>query len=183
MGSYEGLRQIRSSATVYTIMTPQMFQGNFSQTATVVKDPANNNTPFPGNIIPTARLSGPALKLQQYYPTPNGNGLTQNFGTSIANNNNTDQTVDRIDQNLGDKIRTFFRYQRQQESLVAGASNVTQNTYSNVYISNFAIGYTHTLTANLVNDARFGRNYLDTASLNYFAVNNLANAGSQLGIP
>src|SRR5262249_55728222 len=37
MGSYEGLRQIRASAQRYTILTPQMFQGNFSQTTTVVK--------------------------------------------------------------------------------------------------------------------------------------------------
>lgn len=182
MGSYEGLRQIRAAAQVYTIMTPQMFQGNFSQTPTVVKDPANS-TPFAGNIIPVSRLSAPALKLQQYYVTPNLPGLTQNYGTSVANNNNTDQTVDRIDQNLGDKVRLFFRYQRQQETLLAGGSNETLNTYSNVYISNYAIGYTHTLTANLVNDARFGRNYFNTASLNYFAVNNLVNAGSQLGIP
>ncbi|SRR6266566_4010349 len=30
MGSYEGLRQIRQSAGIATVMTPQMFQGNFS---------------------------------------------------------------------------------------------------------------------------------------------------------
>jgi hypothetical protein len=160
-----------------------MFQGNFSQTPIVVRDPSNGNAPFPGNIIPIPRLSAPALKLQQYYPTPNLPGLTQNFGTSPANNNNTDQTVDRIDQNLGDRIRLFFRYQRQQESLLAGASNLTQNTYSTVYMSNFVIGYTHTLSPNLVNDVRFGRNYFNTASLNYFTVNNLTSAGSQLGIP
>src|SRR5262249_31305464 len=34
MGSYEGLRQIRQSAGIASIMTPQMFQGNFSQTTT-----------------------------------------------------------------------------------------------------------------------------------------------------
>ncbi len=183
MGSYEGLRQDSSTSQLYSMMTPQMFQGNFSQTPTVIKDPLNGNAPFAGNIIPVARLSPVALKLQQYYPATNLPGLTNNFATSAANNNTTDQTVDRIDQNLGDKVRVFFRYQRQQESLVAGASNVTQNTYSSVYLSNFAIGYTHTLTPNMVNDARFGRNYFNTASLNYFGENNLTSAGSQLGIP
>ena len=79
MGSYEGLRQIRSQAQVYTVLTPQMFQGDFSQIPTPIKDPANGNAPFPGNIIPLGRLSPAALKLQQYYPTPNLPGLTQQF--------------------------------------------------------------------------------------------------------
>jgi len=183
MGSYEGLRLVSQTPQVFTIMTPQMFQGDFSAVPTAIKDPLNGNAPFPGNIIPTNRLAPAALKLQQYYTTPNLPGLTQNYAASTANNNNTNQTVDRLDQNLGDKVRLFFRYQRQQENLVAGAANESLNTYSTVYMSNYVIGYTHTLTPNMVNDMRFGRNYFNTASLNYFAENNLTNAGSQLGIP
>src|SRR5437016_3037040 len=101
MGSYEGLRQIHQTSGIATLMTPQMFQANFSQTPTVVKAPFNGNTPFPGNIIPVARLSPAALKLQQYLPATTRPGITANFPYSAANNNNTDQTIDRIDQNIG----------------------------------------------------------------------------------
>src|SRR5262249_51326243 len=52
MGSYEGLRQIRQGAGKATIMTPQMFRGDFSQTTIAVKDPSNGNAVFPGNMIP-----------------------------------------------------------------------------------------------------------------------------------
>lgn len=182
MGSYEGLRLVSETPQVFTIMTPQMFQGNFSAVPTVINNPATGLA-YQGNIIPASQLSPVALKLQQYYPTPNLPGLTQNYAASIANNNNTNQTVDRIDQNVGDKVRLFFRYQRQQENLLVGASNETQATYSTVYMSNYVIGYTHTLSPNIVNDMRFGRNFFSSPSLNYFAVNNLTNAGTQLGIP
>ncbi len=184
MGSYEGLRQIRSSAGLATLITPQMLRGDFSAVSTPIKNPlASGNPAFPGNIIPASLISPIALKVAQYLPQPTGSGLTNNFSAVIPNNNNTDQTVDRIDQNLGAKIRLFFRYQRQQETLLAGANIRPNDTTVTVYTSNFSIGYTHTLTPTIVNDARFGRQYLNTGSLNYFTVNNLANAGTALGIP
>ena len=54
MGSYEGRRQIRQGATIGTLLTPLMWQGNFSQTTAVVRDPANNNTPPPGSRTATS---------------------------------------------------------------------------------------------------------------------------------
>jgi hypothetical protein len=182
MGSYEGLRQIRGSAQLATIMTPQMFQGNFSQVPSAVKDPATGQA-FAGNIIPASRLSPVAQKLQQYYPVPTGAGITSNLAAVLPNNNNTDQTVDRIDQNIGDKIRLFFRYQRQWESVLAGSANPTNASTGPVDSNNYTIGYTHTLTPTLVSDLRVGRQYLNTATLNNFYVNHSTGAGAQLGIP
>src|SRR5205814_7235591 len=97
MASYEGLRQIRKSAVVMTVITPLMFQGNFTQNPGAVRDPANRDAggialPFPGNLIPAARLSAPVQKVRQYYPTPGLSGVANNFPTSLANNNSTDQT-------------------------------------------------------------------------------------------
>ena len=182
MGSYEGLRLVSSTTQVYTIMTPAMFQGNFSAVPTAIKNPLTG-VAYQGNMIPASQLSPVAQKLEQYYPTTNLPGTFQNYAGPVANNNNTDQTIDRLDQNIGDKTRLFFRYQRQQENLLSGASNETQNTYVSVYMSNYAIGFTQTLTPNIVNDMRFGRNYFNSPALNYFAVNNLTNAGTALGIP
>jgi hypothetical protein len=182
MASYEGLRQIRQSASLANIMTPQMFRGDFSQVTTTVKDPLTGQA-FPGNVIPAARLSPVALKLQQYYPQPNGPGLTNNLSAVSPNNNNTDQTIDRIDQNLSEKVRLFFRYQRQSTSLLAGSANPTNASTSPVDSNNFTVGYTHTLSPNLVNDLRIGRQYFITSTLNNFYVNHVAGAGAGLGIP
>src|ERR1039457_5389645 len=131
MGSYEGLRLVRGSASLATIMTPQMFQGDFSQAPIVVKEPASGQ-PFPSNIIPASKVSPVVQKLQQYYPQPTGPGITNNLNTIVPNNNNTDQTVDRIDQNIGEKVRLFFRYQRQQTTLLAGSANPANATASPV---------------------------------------------------
>jgi hypothetical protein len=113
MGSFEGLRTKRQSASTSTVIPSQFFDGNFSATTTVVKDPANSGNPFPGNIIPTNRISPIALALRKYYVTPNTALLTQNLLTVVPNRTDMDQTVDRVDQNLGSKVRLFFRYQRQ----------------------------------------------------------------------
>ncbi len=183
MGSYEGLRQIRQSALVGTLITPKMWAGDFSETTTPVKDPFNGNQQFPGNIIPSARLSPAAQKLRQHYPTPTLPGDKNNFPTSLPNNNDTDQTVDRIDQNVGDRIRLYFRYQRQSMNLLAGSANPTSASTGTVTSNNFSVGYTHTLKSTLVNEFRIGRQYFNTATLNYFYVNGLKDAGAQLGIP
>ena len=50
-------------------------------------------------------------------------------------------------------------------------------------MTNYTVGYNHTLTPNLVNDLRFGKQHFSTATLTYFYVNNRATAGTELGIP
>ena len=124
------------------------------------------------------------MQLQKYYPAPTfANLLTNNYSAVLPNNNNTDQTVDRLDQNLGDKTRLFFRYQRQQETILVGNANPTSATNGPVYLSNYNIGFTQTFSPTVVNDMRFGRNFFDTATLNHFTVNGPKNVGESLGIP
>src|SRR6185437_14075826 len=117
----------------------QMFKGGFSQVTKMIinlTDPAH--PAFPGNIIPSSLLSPYTVQLQKYYPTPTfANLITNNYSAVLANNNNTDQTVDRLDQNLGDKTRLFFRYQRQQETILVGNANPTSATNGPVYLSNY----------------------------------------------
>ena len=90
-----------------TQMPAAFFAGNFSGVSTVIKDPLNGNAPFPGNIIPTARISPVVLKLQQYYPATNLPGLSSNLSVPVPTTITTNQTVDRIDQNIGDKVRLW----------------------------------------------------------------------------
>ena len=111
MASYEGYRLVQQSTSLSTEMPAAFFTGNFSAvpagsiTGGAIKDPLNGNTPFPGNIIPTARISPVVAKLQQYYPATNLPGLASNFSVPVPTTVSYNQTVDRIDQNIGDKIR------------------------------------------------------------------------------
>src|ERR1043165_8754597 len=73
MVAYEGVRANAIQSPIASVPTALMRQGNFSQVTTPIRDPLTGQ-PFPGNIIPTSRLSPTALQLLQYYPdaTPPG---------------------------------------------------------------------------------------------------------------
>jgi len=189
MGSYGGYRLVQSVTSLSTEMPAAFFTGNFSAvpagsiTGGVLKDPQNANAPFPGNIIPTSRLSPVSLKLQQYYPATDLPGLASNYSVPVPTTISTDQTVDRIDQNIGDKVRLYVRADYQDEQVFGGNAIPTNAATTPVTDSNYTVGYTHTLTPTLVNDLRVGRNYFSTATLNPFSVANQASAGTSLGIP
>jgi hypothetical protein len=188
MSSYEGHRLVQQVTSLTTQMPAVFFTGNFSAVPTssitggVLKDPLNGNAPFGGNMIPSTRISQITAKLQQYYPASNLPGLTSNYSVPVPTTIGTDQTVDRIDQNIGDKVRLYVRAHYQNENVFAGNFIPVNASTIPVTTSNYTFGYTHTLTPNLVNDFRVGRHRLDTDNLNYFTVNGLKDAGSSLGI-
>jgi len=195
--SYEGLRQIKSPSQLGTTLTQAMRGGDFSslcrsgfsasglcndaEPSHQIYDPTTHS-PYPGNIIPSTQLSSVAQALLQFYPLPNIAG-TNTFSGPVASNVSTNQTLERMDQNFGDKIRLFVRYDWQNTTIFGGSITPTGGSYGPANNRNIAIGYTHIITGGLVNDFRFGRNHLMTNNLNYWTVNGLLNAGTQLGIP
>ena len=188
MASYGGYRLDQSATSLSTSMPAAFFTGNFSGVPTgsitggAIKDPLTG-LPFPGNIIPTSRISPVALKLQAYYPATDLPGLASNYSVPVPTTINTNQTVDRIDQNIGDKVRLYARADDQYENVFGGSAIPTNAATTPVTVSNYSVGYTQTITPNLVNDLRVGRNFLSTATLNPFSVAANKNAGTALGIP
>ena len=189
MASYGGYRLDQSATSLSTSMPASFFTGNFSNVPTgsitggAIKDPLNGNTPFPGNIIPASRISPVALKLQAYYPATDLPGLASNYSVPVPTTIYTNQTVDRVDQNIGDKTRLYARADNQYENVFGGSAIPTNAATTPVTVSNYSVGYTQTFTPNLVNDLRVGRNFFSTATLNPFSVGKEANAGTALGIP
>jgi hypothetical protein len=189
MASYEGYRLVQQATSLSTSMPAAFFTGNFSSvpagsiTGGAIKDPLSGNAPFAGNVIPTSRISPVTLKLQQYYPATNLSGLASNYSVPVPTTINTDQTVDRIDQNIGDKVRLYVRAHYQDEKVFGGNAIPANSNTTPVTATNYTVGYTHTLTPNLVNDLRVGRNFFNTATLDPFAVSHQTSAGTNLGIP
>ncbi|HEY9502028.1 MAG TPA: hypothetical protein VIR01_10425, partial [Pyrinomonadaceae bacterium] len=189
MVNYEGLRNSAATASIATEMTPLMRQGNFSELLGESKpvvlhnpfDPARGA--FLGNIIPSNLFSPQALKAMQYLPLPNLPGPTNNYAANVLTGNNTNQTIDRIDQSLGEKVRLFFRYAWEDSTLLANSTNPYNGFNQNVKDKNFVVGYTQVLTSNSVNDLRFARQYTTIDEANFFATPDLANAGTDLSIP
>ena len=183
MSSFEGYHLVQQATSLSTEMPAAFFTGDFSAVATPVKNPFNNNIPFTGNIIPASLISPIVAKLQQYYPASNLRGLSSNYSVPVPTTITTNQTVDRIDQTIGSKVRLYVRAHYQQENVFAGAAIPVNSSTVPVTTTNYTVGYTHTLTPNLVNDLRVGRYFLNTSTLNPFATANNTSVGTSLGIP
>ncbi|MGH9469134.1 MAG: TonB-dependent receptor domain-containing protein [Terriglobia bacterium] len=169
MVDYEGLRQLQSTGALATVLTPKMRTGDFSELSTAIHDPLLPGDPnLSGNVIPTGDIAPAALKLLQFMPAPNQPGLTNNYVASVVTNDSWDQTVDRVDQNIGEKTRLFFRYAYITDVPVNGATNPTGGQKSPNNDTNFVVGYTQTIKPTMVNDFRIGRQSLTTNSVNYF---------------
>src|SRR6185436_20381389 len=110
MGAYEGVRADALSAGFGSVPTMLMRQGNFSEITTAVRNPLAGGQPFPGNIIPASQLSATSIKLLDYYPLPNLPGTTNNLQANGSVVDNIDQFLGRVDQNVGNKIRLYARY-------------------------------------------------------------------------
>jgi hypothetical protein len=184
MFDYEGLRGTTQSSSQATVLTPAMRNGDFSQLlpSTQLVDPLGGT--FAGNVIPVSRLSPIALRALQYMAQPTTNGITNNLVGNIPNNDRFNQAIGRLDQNLGEKTRLFFRYAWADETFFNnGTPNPTGSTTLPVETKNWVLGWTQTLTPNLVNDVHFGHQALSTDALNYWYTNGLTGAGANLGIP
>ena len=179
MGSYEGLRQYQATSSIGSVPTLKMRSGDFSEIGQLY-NPADRLTPYANNQLPVSPV---AAKLLQYYPLPTNSALSNNFNGYVPLNLEQNQTLDRVDHNIGDRVRLFGRFLWQKLDYVSGNAVPTSNTYSPTTDRNGMIGYTHIITPNFINDFRVGFNVLNNLANNAFAQNGQKDAGSQLGIP
>jgi hypothetical protein len=206
-GSWEKLKQIGQSTSVGSVLTPAMQKGDFSAlggynvtsktcvpngtVAICLKDPLNGGAYYPNNQIPANELASSAaqvaLKLEQYSVAPNVPGTQNGTLNNLANSYPTDltinQSLDRIDENIGEHVRLFGRLHWQNLQVVAGTLLPSGSSFGPTDSRNYAFGYTHVITPTLVNDFHFGVNKLISNNLNFWTENSLKNAGTTLGIP
>jgi len=145
--------------------------GDFSNLlpSTVIKDPFNGNAPFPGNMIPAARLNQVTQKIQQmFYPPPNfGNTSvlqSQNFRELLSRpfDPSTYWTT-RIDHRFSDRDFLFGRFTWAKQYSRGWDDNLPtigriQNQRENQGAN---ISYSHTFTPTLLNEFRWGVAYND----------------------
>ncbi len=193
MGSYEGTRRISQTSATGQLITDAMRTGDFSAlcsayTAGICNTGAGTQLRNPAtglNYInnQVTNISPIAKALLVYYPHPNLAGVGTNFNGLLANVFNKNATLDRVDYNIGEKVRLFLRYTYEKSNAVNGSVVTTSQSYSPTTDSNGVLGYTHIIKPNLINDLRLGYNKLQTNQLNYFAENGLYDAGTALRIP
>jgi hypothetical protein len=151
-GDYQGVRQSVGTSVTQTVPTQQLISSCLGTTvasngiagcdfgeylaATINRPVAQqmriydkSGNPYPGNVIPTAQLSAPALNLLKllapYKPNvTNGNlvtaagvGLNSNYSASGSGTFNSDQWDVRGDYQLNGRIHNFVRFSRFTDTL------------------------------------------------------------------
>jgi hypothetical protein len=132
--NYEGYREATPQPLVLSVPAKEMRNGDFSKLLdgrarqVTIYDPATgfqntatnrwDRVPFPGNVIPGDRINPISKKIVGYFPEPNTTTASTNYaqsnyflsgGNSLARDTFYNFVV-KIDQNLGEKHRFFFRH-------------------------------------------------------------------------
>lgn len=169
MFDYQGLRNDQTPSQTYSVMTPLMRQGNFSEVSTPITDPYNPSC-VSNNVIAQKCISPVAQQFLQVIPAPNlgskstasGFPLTNNLEVPILSISNFNQYLTRIDENVSSKTRFFVRYGYQSGSPFVGAPFANDATYSPNTQNNFVADYTQVLSPSMVNDFHVGYNGFNT---------------------
>ncbi len=214
-GDYQGLRSKLGSSATMTVPSAFLISTCLGQTPTTTGvagcdfsqyltalGPAlgaiyqQNGQPYPGNVIPSAQLSKPALNLlkllQPYAPNSSGNfnGLQNNYagsGTGIFNNNQWDE---RVDFQATEKIHAFERFSRFSDTLSggtlfgpAGGAGFGTNGFGGTSTGaddSLAAGADIAISSTLLTDFRLGYYRYNILTSKYDQSVQFAN---QLGIP
>jgi Carboxypeptidase regulatory-like domain len=180
---YQGGRlDYPSSSSTIQVLTADEIGGNFSALSAQLYNPCaagtggTSGTPcsiltpaarpvFGGNIIPSNMLDPAftALVTSPLYPKA-VTTLPDGFGNAInqeAQQFNSDQGDIKIDYNMSDKDHMFARYSKgNQFDPTTNSQALLGNMVNEAYLQNGALDWTHTFSPNLLNDARFGKNYV-----------------------
>ena len=198
--SFEKLNEIGQQSGLSSVLTPDMENGNFSAlcsqfdsngqcvegAGTQIYDPSNGNF-YPNNQIPSSELNTASAKIAKEYETymvaPNQSGFSNNLNNTYPSDLIIKQSLDRVDENIGQNTKLFFRYYWEDLTFVSGTSFPANASSGPTNQRNYAIGYTQIITPRLVNDFHFGVNKLIAENLDYWYTAGLKDAGTKLGIP
>lgn len=179
-GDYQGTRRKNGVSRLLTVPTARARTGDLSEYRIPIFDPRTGDpatgrgrTQFPGNVIPSNRLSPQALNLLKLIPLPNvpGAGISNNFVASGIEAFDSDQFNIRGDHYWSQNLHLFGRYSyaRFDKSAPgafepAGGANVggiglSPDGFagkSDTTNQSLAAGFDYTVTTNTLTDVRFG---------------------------
>ena len=174
-GDWEGTKRRQNASVFRSIATDTMRQGDFSNSAALIYDPATGNAngtgrqPFPGNRIPANRIDPAALKLIALLPPVNqfttGNNISNNYFASGTYQFNRDNADIKVNYNATDNMAFFARYSVSPSNLfdppslgAAGgdATNGGQPGHAPGLVQSASIGGNYTVSPRVLVDGTIG---------------------------
>lgn len=194
--SYEGYRRVDQANVLSITPTQAELNGDFSAISKRIYDPLTTRTDpnnpqlyvrdlFPGNIIPSSRLS-PSIKAwtASVLPPPMYTGVTgYNLRDSDRETYPANNYSIRADHYITPNSSAWFRYTWGLQDTNVAATFTNAFTVSHIPASNLGGGYTHTFGPSTVLSAYFG--YTSTYDYYYpvFSQTDLYAKGFFKGIP
>ncbi len=159
-GDYEGTRAREGITRITNVPTAQERMGDFTQSIFGVPVDPFTGQPFPGGVIPAARINAVGRAIAALYPLPNRNDPLQNFVSSPTGRDRNDSFDARLDHRLSQNADLTFRYSFGDRNLfepftgpnlalVPGFGDTVKRRSQNVMA---ALNYV--VTPNLVNETR-----------------------------
>src|SRR5581483_10857744 len=155
--SYEGYRRRKDIVGSAAVLTLPQRNGDFSNVSTPLRDPDNPGQFFPGNRIPTSRLSPEAQKLLQFMPLPNAPGALNFVGATVSQANQ-DQGFIRVDHSFSERDRLFLRYGISQQHVPEIQLNPNFSIVQDIRDQNAVISHSHLFGSSTLNELRLGYN-------------------------
>jgi hypothetical protein len=171
-GDYQGWRYTDGGSKLLTVPTDRARTGDLSEYGVNIFDPSTGDpsqrTQFPGNVIPTDRLSPQALAILNLLPRPNTpgtvNGTRDNFIAQGSEKFDSDAFNTRFDGRLSETTNVFARYSyakfaKQGPSAFGeggGPGVVDLGGNTSVKNQSLALGLDYTLSPTSILDFRFG---------------------------
>jgi hypothetical protein len=135
-GNYDGYRFDSATPPGYqSIPTLAERSGDFSAFPQVIYDPTSATgtgvrTAFPGNVIPSNRISSVSKSFASNLPAPTNGNITNNYLATLPNLVNNDSTTDKVDYNITDNNRVFglFSYGKYANPIVGSLTPISTST-------------------------------------------------------
>ena len=176
--SFFATRATNPYTATSTVPTLQERVGSFSQAAQPIYDPITG-IPFPGNMIPGARVNPIAEGLLSYIPLPTQPGLVNNFVFQSAVPQNTANFSLRLQRNVSKKDRLALQFNFQnRDGSSAQPFGFLDSTSGSGWTG--SLSWTHNFSANLISTARVSFNRNTNQTLPFFAYG--SNVAAELGI-
>ena len=191
---YESFRNHKQSPFLAKVPTSQQLAGDFSGLTDPIFDPLTGGTdPFPGNIIPSNRISDFSNTHGAVIPAANLSGDPNfNYGANVPRNEDTDQIMVRIDHQLSENHSIFGRYLWQTGDLLQpqiaelfsynipqdGQNALIQTTsnFGTVLINEFKVSYNRSKIISRIPSTSGG-------AINYHATMGIKNVLAAAGDP
>jgi hypothetical protein len=157
---FEGRAYPRTVLKQDSVPTAAMRAGDFTKEPVTLLDPGTGK-PFPGNVIPVARLSPIAKQLlDNFYPLPNTGSSSVFQPTNYVVNKPADIPATlwdlRLDQVINSRQGVFARYSRRIVSTITANDLLIPGTSSNPEDTSFVVSHNYTIRPNLLNELRLG---------------------------